>query len=145
MTPSPKAALTKAGLTLCAAALLLPSVQAQAQAGADPSGVWLTEPGTSKVRITRCGSGYCGTLVSTRGDGLDANNPDASLKSRKLVGVQILDARTPSGAGFEGSLYNPQDGKTYSGTLTPKAADKVEVAGCVLSVICKRQIWTRAK
>jgi len=130
---------------LFALALIAPGATAWAQDSADPSGVWLTESGTSKVRIARCGTGYCGTLVSTVGAGLDTNNPDASLKGRKLLGVQILDARTPSTGGFEGSLYNPQDGKTYSGSLTPKGLDRVEVAGCVLSVICKRQTWTRVK
>ena len=70
-----------------------------AQKGIDPSGVWLTENGDSKVRIARCGSGYCGTLVSVPGPGLDSKNPDASLKSRNLIGIQIMNAGTPSGDG----------------------------------------------
>ncbi len=118
---------------------------ATAEPGPDPSGVWLNEPGTSKIRIARCGSGYCGTILSTGGSGIDGNNPDPALKGRKLAGVQILEATTPNGTGFEGSLYNPNDGKTYSGSLTPKGADKLEVSGCVLRVICKSQIWTRTK
>ena len=56
-----------------------------------------------------------------------------------------MQAGTPSGEGFEGSLYNPKDGKTYSGSLTPKGPDTVEVSGCVLSVICKRQTWRRMR
>ncbi|WP_187273464.1 DUF2147 domain-containing protein [Methylobacterium bullatum] len=114
-----------------------------AQKGADPSGVWLTENGDSKVRIARCGGGYCGTLVSVPGKGLDSKNPDASLQSRSLIGVQIMNAATPSGDGYEGSLYNPNDGKTYSGSLTVKGPNVVEVAGCVMSVFCKRQTWKR--
>ena len=118
---------------------------ALAQGAADPSGVWVTEAGTSKVRIARCGGGYCGTLLSTGGSGLDNNNPDPALKGRKLVGVQILQAGTPGSGGYEGTLYNPNDGKTYSGSLTPKDANHVEVSGCVLRVLCKSQTWTRAK
>lgn len=118
---------------------------ANAQTGVDPSGIWLTETGVSKVRIARCGGGYCGTLVSTGGSGIDANNPDAALRGRKLAGVQILSAGTPNGAGFEGTIYNPSDGKTYTGRLNPKDANTIEVAGCVLSVICKRQTWKRTK
>lgn len=114
-----------------------------AQKGIDPSGVWLTENGDSKVRIARCGSGYCGTLVSVPGPGLDSKNPDASLKSRNLIGIQIMNAGTPSGDGYDGSLYNPNDGKTYSGSLTIKGPNVVEVAGCVMSVFCKRQTWKR--
>ncbi len=116
---------------------------ASAQKGVDPTGLWLTENGDSKVRIARCGGGYCGTLASVPGPGLDSKNPDASLKSRSLIGVQIMNAATPSGDGYDGSLYNPNDGKTYSGSLKVKGPNVVEVAGCVMSVFCKRQTWKR--
>ncbi len=118
---------------------------APAQNAGDLSGVWQTETSGSTVRIARCGAGYCGTVAATPGPGLDSQNPDPALRARKLVGVQIMQAGTPSGEGFEGSLYNPKDGKTYSGSLTPKGPDTVEVAGCVLSVICKRQTWRRMR
>ncbi|MGW5957269.1 DUF2147 domain-containing protein [Methylorubrum thiocyanatum] len=118
---------------------------AVAQKAADLSGVWQTETAGSTVRIARCGGGYCGTIAATAGSGVDAQNPDPALRSRKLVGVQIMQAGTPNGAGFEGSLYNPNDGKTYAGSLTPKGPDTVEVAGCVLSVLCKRQTWRRIR
>ncbi|GJD31369.1 hypothetical protein PMNALOAF_2624 [Methylobacterium adhaesivum] len=116
---------------------------ASAQNAADPTGLWLTETGDSKVRIARCGAGYCGTLASVSGPGLDSQNPDASLKNRKLVGVQIMNANRPKGDGFEGTLYNPKDGKTYAGSMTLKGANVVEVAGCVMSVFCKTQTWKR--
>ncbi|MBY0254766.1 DUF2147 domain-containing protein [Methylobacterium sp.] len=111
----------------------------------DPAGVWLTETGSSKVRIAPCGGGYCGTILSAPGKGLDAKNPDPALRSRSVVGVQILDARQPEGGGFSGSLYNPNDGKTYSGSLKLTGPDTLEVSGCVMSVFCKRQTWTRVK
>lgn len=116
-----------------------------AQKGADLSGLWQTETPGSTVRIARCGGGYCGTIAATAGSGVDAQNPDPALRTRKLVGVQIMQAGTPSGDGFEGSLYNPKDGKTYSGSVTPRGPDTVEVAGCVLSVLCKRQTWRRIR
>ncbi|MBD8909358.1 DUF2147 domain-containing protein [Methylorubrum zatmanii] len=131
----------------CAAALLLAASagHAVAQKGPDLSGLWQTETAGSTVRIARCGGGYCGIIAATAGSGLDAQNPDPALRTRKLVGVQIMQASTPSGEGFEGSLYNPKDGKTYAGSLTPKGPDTVEVAGCVLSVLCKRQTWRRMR
>ncbi len=132
-------------LALTATLLGIASGPALAQKGGDLSGVWQTETAGSTVRIARCGAGYCGTIAATPGPGLDSQNPDATLRTRKLVGVQIMQAGTPSGEGFEGSLYNPKDGKTYSGSLTPKGPDTVEVAGCVLSVICKRQTWRRMR
>lgn len=112
---------------------------------ADPAGFWLTETGSSRVRITPCGSGFCGTIVSAPGKGLDAKNPDPALRGRSVVGVQILDARHPQGGGYSGSLYNPNDGKTYSGSLKLTGPDTLEVSGCVMSVFCKQQTWTRVK
>jgi len=116
---------------------------ASAQNAGDPTGLWLTETGDSKVRIARCGAGYCGTLASVSGPGLDIQNPDASLKGRRLVGVQIMNANRPKGDGFEGTLYNPKDGKTYAGSMVPKGPNTVEVSGCVMSVFCKTQTWKR--
>ena len=55
-----------------------------------------------------------------------------------------MNARNASGDSFEGSLYNPNDGKTYSGSLTIKGPNLVEVSGCVMSVFCKSQTWKRA-
>ena len=114
-------------------------------AGGDPSGLWLTETGDSKVKLSRCGSGYCGTLVSVAGKGLDANNPDPALRSRSVVGVQIVNAATATSDGYEGTLYDPKDGKTYSGSLKMTGPDSLTVSGCVMSVFCKRQTWKRVK
>lgn len=133
------------GQVLAAALLLAASGTGASAQKADLSGLWQTETAGSTVRIARCGSGYCGTIAGTAGSGLDAQNPDPALRSRKLVGVQIMQAGTPSGDGFEGSLYNPKDGKTYAGSVTPKGPDTIEVAGCVLSVLCKRQTWRRIR
>ena len=137
--------LRRAHRIALAAALLLAPGAALGQKDGDLSGLWQTGTAGSTVRIARCGAGWCGTLAATAGSGLDAQNPDPSLRGRKLVGISIMQAGTPSGDGFEGSLYNPNDGKTYSGSLTPKGPDTMEVAGCVLSVICKRQTWRRVR
>lgn len=123
-------------------ALVLGAAAGPARA-ADPAGLWLTETGSSRIRIAPCGGGYCGTIVSAPGKGLDAKNPDPALRGRSVVGVQILDARQPDGSGYAGSLYNPNDGKTYSGSLRLTGPDTLEVSGCVMSIFCKRQSWTR--
>ena len=123
-------------------ALLTASCGTPASA-ADPAGLWLTETGSSRVKIAPCGGGYCGTIVSAPGKALDVKNPDPALRGRSVVGVQILDARQADGSGYSGSLYNPNDGKTYSGSLRLTGPNALEVSGCVMSVFCKRQTWTR--
>lgn len=135
---------SKAGaLALGLAALLLSGLPATAQKAGDPAGVWLTQTGESKVRLSRCGGGYCGVIVSTSGKGIDDQNPDPALRTRSVVGVQIVNAASASGDGYEGTLYNPKDGKTYSGSLKMTGPSTIEVSGCVMGVFCKRQTWKR--
>ena len=74
---------------------------------------------------------------------MDAKNPDPALRNRSVVGVQILDARQPDGPSYSGSLYNPNDGKTYSGSMRLTGPNSLEVSGCVMRLFCKRQTWTR--
>ncbi len=114
--------------------------------GQDPSGTYLSETGDTRVRIARCGGVYCGTIVAVRGEAKDVNNPDAALRTRNLVGVQMISNIRPSGEGFEGSLYNYKDGKTYTGKMTFKSGTAMQLSGCVLGgLICGGENWTRVK
>ena len=59
--------------------------------------------------------------------------------------MQIVNASAATADGYEGTLYNPKDGKTYSGSLKLTGPDSLMVSGCVMSVFCKRQTWKRVK
>ena len=130
---------------------LIPSGPARA---ADPLGTWYTADKDSQVRITKCGEALCGTLVglkepndpATGRPKSDKNNADASKQSRPLLGVPIVLAMKPSGPDqWSGNVYNASDGKTYTGSFTMTGDNTAELKGCVLSVICKTQTWTRVK
>ncbi len=121
---------------------------------ADPTGTWYTGDKDSQVRLANCGAALCGTLVwlkepndpATGRPKTDKNNADASKQSRPLLGVPIVLGMQPSGANqWSGNVYNASDGKTYSGSFTLTDANTAELKGCVLSVLCKSQTWTRAK
>jgi uncharacterized protein (DUF2147 family) len=92
---------------------------ASAEPGIDPTGVWLTEAGDAKVRIARCGTAICGTIIwlkapidrATGKPQLDDKNPDPAKAHRPIIGLQ-----------------------------TSSKALKVE--GCVL-VFCGSETWTR--
>jgi hypothetical protein len=86
-------------LSLAAIGLFLLTGAAQAQSP-DPSGTYLSESGDTRVRIARCGSAYCGTIVAVQGEAKDVNNPNAGLKGRNLVGVQMISNIQPAGGGF---------------------------------------------
>ena len=137
------------------AAVCLTLAGAQAAFAADPSGTWLTETGTSRVRIANCGGALCGTITwlkvpndpDTGKPKTDKNNADESKRSRPLIGVAIVLGMKPSGAErWSGQVYNAQDGKTYSGNLMQTGADSLKLEGCALGgLICKSQTWTRVK
>ncbi len=121
---------------------------------AEPAGTWLTGDKDSQVRISNCGGAVCGALVwlkdpndpATGKPKLDKNNADASKQSRPLLGVQIILGMKPSGPNqWSGNLYNASDGKTYTGSFTMTGDNTAELKGCVMSIICKSQTWTRAK
>ena len=137
-------------LALCAVAALAVASPALA---ADPHGVWLTEPGTSRIRIADCSGALCGTIVwlkdpndaETQKPKLDKFNADASKRSRPLMGVTIVIGMKPAGTDkWSGQVYNAEDGKTYSGSVTMQGANALKLEGCALGgLLCKAQTWSR--
>jgi uncharacterized protein (DUF2147 family) len=121
---------------------------------ADPNGTWLTEGGAATVRLASCGAELCGTIIAlkeptdpaTGRPKTDKNNPDATKRARPVVGIQIVFGMKPNGADkWNGSVYNAEDGKTYSGSITMQGARTLKLEGCVLGgLICKSQTWTKS-
>jgi uncharacterized protein (DUF2147 family) len=123
--------------------LLLLTGAAQAQSS-DPSGTYLSESGETRVRIAKCGTSYCGIIVSVQGEAKDVNNPDPAQRGRNLVGVRMISNIQPSGDGFTGQLYNYKDGKTYTGKMNFRGGNAMELSGCVLGgLICRSQTWKK--
>lgn len=114
-------------------------------------GRWQTESRHGVVEITRCGQSICGALISS--DGIKANpelrdekNKTAALRGRKLRGLQILQGFTwKSGSWSGGSIYNAEDGGTYSATVTLADRDHLRLKGCIVWPLCKTQTWTRLR
>ena len=133
--------------------LLLPFTSVAVQA-ADPIGLWLTSDGEAKIRITRCEKGICGTIVWLKepndSDGkpkTDRENVDQDLKKRPMLGLEIfhnLQQLAPNK--YQGSLYNPDDGRTYDGQLELGLDGLIKVKGCVFGgVICDDDVWSPTK
>ena len=85
--------MARFGFMVAAIAILLGTVAARAQSG-EPVGVWLTEKGDARVRVTKCGSGICGVIVglkdpidpATGRPQVDDKNPNPALRSRPVIG-----------------------------------------------------------
>jgi uncharacterized protein (DUF2147 family) len=126
------------------AALFLTSHGA-ALAGPDATGTWRMANGKVTVKVARCGANLCGTVVGLRKPNdrkgrprLDKENPSLNLRSRPVIGLTVMHNMKPRGEGvWSGTIYNPDDGKTYSSRMTLQNARTMKVDGCVAGVLCK--------
>ena len=137
---------------LCAVAIGL-SLASSAAMAADPAGTWLSEDGGTKVHIANCGGKLCGTVVwlnrptdpSTGKPKTDSLNPDPGKRGRPLLGLQVVHGLMSNGPDtWSGQIYNADDGKTYQAHVMVVSNSAMKVEGCVLTVLCKGQTWTRS-
>lgn len=114
-----------------AAALAMFATPSLAQ---EVTGTWLRDSGASKVRLAKCGEAVCGTISWLK----DSSGP-------AKLGQRIFYDMKPSGTGkWSGSAFNPEDGKTYSGTMS-LSGDTLTTAGCVMGgLICRSVKWSRS-
>jgi uncharacterized protein (DUF2147 family) len=128
-------------------ALVLVSGPASAQSAEDAFGLWLNPENQSNVEFYKCGEGLCAKIVKVAdGQTVDDKNPDPAKRSRPIVGLVIMDGAKKSGASkWAGTLYNRENGKSYSGTVTVKTKDALELSGCVAAVLCRGVTFTRLK
>jgi uncharacterized protein (DUF2147 family) len=131
---------------------VLMSVGIVPAAASDPTGVWVNENGDTKVRLSRCGGGLCGSVAWLREPNdtsgrpkTDKRNPDVAKRDRRMIGVPVLLGMKPEGEGrWSGRIYNADDGKTYSSRVMLAGANSLKVQGCVLGgLFCKSMTWTR--
>jgi uncharacterized protein (DUF2147 family) len=141
------------------AAVAIAATAAPAAAQSMVEGSWRSGNG-SEIVIATCAQSFCGTLTKPAvsaedlakfGDAetamksyVDDKNEDKSLRTRPLVGLGLLTVKgTDNPWYFEGEVYNPSDGKTYSGSINVLGADAMMLKGCALFVFCKEEQWTR--
>jgi uncharacterized protein (DUF2147 family) len=112
----------------------------------EPIGEWVVEEGYARIRIENCGGNLWGAITweKTPG-GVDENNPDASKRSRRTLGMPILLNMKPGQGRWDGQIYNSQDGRTYTSNIKLVKPDVLRVEGCVLGFLCGGQNWTRYK
>lgn len=119
---------------------------------AAPSGIWSMSNGKVTVRVSDCSGNLCAKIVGLKEpiskiDGkakVDRENPDPDKRTRPLIGLSILIGMKPAGDGkWQGAIYNPDDGKTYSATVRHDGGT-MKVQGCVASVFCKTNTFVKA-
>jgi uncharacterized protein (DUF2147 family) len=49
---------------------------------------------------------------------VDANNPDPSMRERPVLGMELVSGYTYTGKRWEGDIYDPESGNTYSSRMS---------------------------
>jgi uncharacterized protein (DUF2147 family) len=119
---------------------------------ADPNGVWLSEDGDVKMKVSACGGALCGAIAWLKDPNdesgrpkADKNNSDAAKRTRPLLGSLIMVGMKPDGANkWSGDIYNARDGKIYSGSFSLTGPDSASLKGC-LAIFCQSKGWTRSR
>ena len=76
----------------------------------------------------------------------DPLNPDESLRSRARMGMVMISgfAYDEDNVWNDGELYDPKKGKTYSGMMTLKDENTLDLRGYIgFSFIGRSSTWTR--
>jgi uncharacterized protein (DUF2147 family) len=124
---------------------------ATAQSGGDVGGIWLTQAGDARVRVSKCGGGICGVVVwlkdpinpATGKPQVDDKNPNPSLARRPMIGLPLFSGMHASGPNrWSGQIYNADDGSTYASNVSLVSADTLKVEGC-MGAFCGGENWTR--
>jgi uncharacterized protein (DUF2147 family) len=141
----------KTGFIIAIAAALLAAPSARAQGAGEPTGVWLTQAGDARVRVSRCGGGICGVVVglkqpidpATGKPQVDDKNPNPALARRPMIGLPLFSGMHAAGPGkWSGQIYNADDGSTYASNVAVTGPDTLRVEGC-MGALCGGETWTR--
>lgn len=120
----------------------------------DVVGKWKLEDGSAIIEVYQEGDVFNGKIVwlknPTEADGspaVDSNNPDAKLRSRQLIGLNMLSGLKQKGGEYSGgSIYDPGNGKTYNCSMKVEG-DILKVRGSLdkRGLLGRTMDWFRVK
>lgn len=119
-------------------------------------GVWEPSHGKARVKIEKIADKYYGKIVwlrepndpATGNPKVDKNNPDASMHNVPLRGYRILKdfEYTDGGTWENGTIYDPENGSTYSCVIKLKDDNSIEIRGYIgVKTFGRTDVWTRLK
>lgn len=120
------------------------------QAAAPVTGKWITQSKDGVVEIYECGESICGKIAKflvmpPAGAGAkDINNPNKTLRSRTILGMNILTGFKEVGNEWKGQIYDPKSGKTYRSVVYKGKSGNLVVKGCI-GPFCQAQTWTATR
>lgn len=118
----------------------------------DILGYWLTEEEDAVVEVYKTKDEFRGRLVWLRDLHTgkekvltDKENPDKKLRSRSLKGMDIMWGYEFNGEKWvDGKVYDPLNGKTYSGKMWLESKDVLGMRGYIgISLFGRSSEWKR--
>ncbi|WKV12583.1 DUF2147 domain-containing protein [Marivirga harenae] len=144
-------------IVLLAVSAIYVSSPIQAQEAKDGDaliGVWEPSHGKARIKIDKIADKYYGRIVwlkepndpETGEPKLDKNNPDESMHSAPLRGYRMLKDFEYQGDGVwtEGTIYDPENGNTYSSEITLKDDNTLDIRGYIgMKTFGRTDVWKR--
>jgi len=95
-------------------------------------GVWLRDGHDERLEFYDCDGKLCAredAVVS-----IDGGPPQIILRSAAKAGTNQ----------WKGELFNPENGKTYSGKIHYNPPNELTLTGCLIAFLCQSESWTRS-
>ena len=126
-----------------------------ANAQNDILGTWYNGSKSGKVEISESNGKYVGKIVwleepistKTNNPKVDENNPDKTMRTNPIIGLAVVKDFTYDGKGVfsGGSVYDPENGKTYKGKITLVDKNNLDLRGYIgIPALGRTEKWTRA-
>ena len=119
----------------------------------DVTGRWKLDDGSAIVEVYKSGDSSNGRIVwlekpTENGKPVtDSKNPDEKLRSRELMGLNMLSGLKKEGGEYRGgSIYDPGNGKTYNCSMKVEG-DVLKVRGSLdkRGLLGRTMDWFRVK
>lgn len=135
--------------------LLLAATTSFAQDASDKIvGLWEPSSGKARVKIEKVADKYFGRIVflkepndpATGEPKTDKNNPDESIRSVPLKGLRMLKDFEFTGKNewANGTIYDPENGSTYSCVIKMKDDNTLEIRGYIgVKAFGRTDTWSR--
>lgn len=112
----------------------------------NPEGFWLTANNDAKVHVYKCGAGICGKIVDLQEKCRDGKPKVDAGTGQATIGLEIVKGFKPSGENSwdGGTVRDPKEGKTYSGTIEMPSKNQLNLRGYVgISLFGRTSEWRR--
>lgn len=116
-------------------------------------GVWESGSGKARVKIDKVSDKFFGKIVWLKEPNneegkpkVDKNNPEEKLRTAPLLGYRMLKDFSYKGEKTweDGTIYDPENGSTYSCTIKMTDENTLEVRGFIgVSLFGRTDVWKR--